>query len=185
MDIPCYCHLLLSPRCRIFLVSLPPLLNNSIDSYGSSSPIPEITDADMEFQAETTHANTAIKPFWQQYRLFHAAFAQFCYVGSQVAIAGRFPMFLRCSRCLTKVGYFINYATETRRNTDSALGATVPCWRSRCFRFRPLCWRFYHEVYPTSLGIPGLPHLLYYLHRTIDHTRSERRNSDALCDAVL
>lgn len=53
------------------------------------STIPEVTDADMEFQAEVTHANTAIKPFHKQYRLFHATFAQFCYVGAQVAIAGR------------------------------------------------------------------------------------------------
>lgn len=42
----------------------------------------------MAFQAETTHANTAIKPFWKQYRLFHAAWAQFCYTGAQIAIAG-------------------------------------------------------------------------------------------------
>lgn len=61
----------------------------------------------MAFQAEETHANTDIKPFWKQYRLFHAAFAQFCYTGAQVAIAG----------------YFINYVTETRPNTDSSLGA--------------------------------------------------------------
>ena len=47
------------------------------------STIPEITDADMEFQAEETHANTAVKPFWKQYRLFHATFAQFCYTGAQ------------------------------------------------------------------------------------------------------
>ena len=72
-----------------------------------SSPIPEITDADMEFQAEETHANTAVEPFYKQYRLFHATFAQFCYTGAQVAVAG----------------YFINYVTETRPNTDSALGA--------------------------------------------------------------
>ncbi|GAB7345058.1 hypothetical protein MBLNU457_3470t1 [Dothideomycetes sp. NU457] len=71
------------------------------------SPIPEITDADMEYQAEETHANTAVQPFWKQYRLFHATFAQFCYTGAQVAIAG----------------YFINYVTETRSNTDSSLGA--------------------------------------------------------------
>lgn len=58
----------------------------------------------MAFQAEETHANTAVKPFRKQYRLFHAAFAQFCYTGSQVAIAG----------------YFINYVTETRPNTASA-----------------------------------------------------------------
>jgi len=50
------------------------------------SPIPEITDADMAFQAEETHSNTDIKPFRKQYRLFHAAFAQFCYTGAQVAI---------------------------------------------------------------------------------------------------
>jgi len=73
----------------------------------ASSPIPEVTDADMEFQAEETHANAAIKPFFKQYRLFHAAFAQFCYTGSQVAIAS----------------YFINYVTETRAHTDSSLGA--------------------------------------------------------------
>jgi FHS family L-fucose permease-like MFS transporter len=73
----------------------------------SSSPIPEVTDADMAFQAEETHANADIKPFYKQYRLFHAAFAQFCYTGAQVAIAS----------------YFINYVTETRPNTDSSLGA--------------------------------------------------------------
>ncbi|EMD01046.1 hypothetical protein BAUCODRAFT_135784 [Baudoinia panamericana UAMH 10762] len=73
------------------------------------SPIPEITDADMAFQADETHAGTDIRPFWQQYRLFHAAFAQFCYTGAQVAIAG----------------YFINYATETRPNTSAALGAQL------------------------------------------------------------
>lgn len=58
----------------------------------------------MAFQAETTHANSAIKPFRKQYRLFHATFAQFCYTGAQVAIAG----------------YFINYVTETRANTSSS-----------------------------------------------------------------
>jgi FHS family L-fucose permease-like MFS transporter len=72
-----------------------------------SSAIPEITDADMAFQAEETHAGTDIQPFHKQYRLFHAAFAQFCYTGAQVAIAS----------------YFINYVTETRPNTSSSLGA--------------------------------------------------------------
>lgn len=50
------------------------------------SAIPEITDADMAFQAQETHANADEKPFRKQYRLFHAAFAQFCYTGAQVAI---------------------------------------------------------------------------------------------------
>jgi fucose permease len=45
-------------------------------------------DADMAFQAEETHAGTDVQPFHKQYRLFHAAFAQFCYTGAQVAIAG-------------------------------------------------------------------------------------------------
>lgn len=45
----------------------------------------------MAFQAETTHANTDVKPFWKQYRLFHAAWAQFCYTGAQIAIAGQSP----------------------------------------------------------------------------------------------
>jgi FHS family L-fucose permease-like MFS transporter len=56
-------------------------------TFPDSSPIPEITDADMAFQAEETHASTADKPFHKQYRLFHATFAQFCYTGAQVAIA--------------------------------------------------------------------------------------------------
>lgn len=53
-----------------------------------STNIPEITDADMAFQAEESHASAiSSKPFINQYRLFHAAFAQFCYSGSQIAIA--------------------------------------------------------------------------------------------------
>ncbi|KAF4549201.1 Hypothetical protein D9617_23g006160 [Elsinoe fawcettii] len=71
------------------------------------SPIPEITDADMAFQAEETYSPSASKPLSKQYKLFHAAFAQFCYTGAQVAIAG----------------YFINYVVETRANTDPSLGA--------------------------------------------------------------
>ncbi|POR36414.1 L-fucose-proton symporter [Tolypocladium paradoxum] len=69
--------------------------------------IPEITDADMEFQAKETHCDADDKPFRKQYKLFHAAFAQFCYTGAQVAIAS----------------FFINYATSTRPDTDSSLGA--------------------------------------------------------------
>jgi len=61
----------------------------------------------MAFQAAETHADVDVGPFHKQYRLFHAAFAQFCYTGAQIAIAS----------------YFINYVTETRPNTDSALGA--------------------------------------------------------------
>ncbi|KAF2437971.1 MFS general substrate transporter [Karstenula rhodostoma CBS 690.94] len=71
------------------------------------TPIPEITDADMAFQAEETHAGTDVKSFWKQYRLFHAAAAQFCYTGAQIAIAGA----------------FINYVVDTREGTSSATAA--------------------------------------------------------------
>ncbi|KAF2762503.1 MFS general substrate transporter [Pseudovirgaria hyperparasitica] len=73
------------------------------------SPIPEITDADMAFQVQETHAEADDQPFRKQYRLFHAAFAQFCYTGAQVAIAS----------------YFINYAVQTRPNTDSAVASKL------------------------------------------------------------
>jgi MFS transporter, FHS family, L-fucose permease len=50
------------------------------------SRIPEITDADMEFQAVETHGESD-KPWYKHYRAFHAAIAQFCYTGAQIAIA--------------------------------------------------------------------------------------------------
>ncbi|KEF61792.1 MFS transporter, FHS family, L-fucose permease [Exophiala aquamarina CBS 119918] len=71
------------------------------------SYIPEITDADMEFQVQETHVQGSELPFRKQYRVFHAAFAQFTYCGAQVAIAS----------------YFINYVVETRPGTSSSLGA--------------------------------------------------------------
>jgi hypothetical protein len=61
---------------------LPSVVSDQADR-GISSPIPEITDADMAFQAEETHAGSDNKPFRKQYRLFHAAFAQFCYTGKK------------------------------------------------------------------------------------------------------
>ncbi|KAM0563118.1 hypothetical protein ACHAPJ_001968 [Fusarium lateritium] len=73
------------------------------------SNIPEITDADMAQQAETSSSDTHEKPLRKQYRLFHASFAQFCYCGAQVAIASM----------------FINYATETRKNTSNSTGSKL------------------------------------------------------------
>ncbi|KAL2256140.1 hypothetical protein VTK26DRAFT_2122 [Humicola hyalothermophila] len=96
------------------------------------SPIPEITDADMAYQAEEAAAAAqqnpddrspprAVQaqdlPFRKQYRLFHAAFAQFCYTGAQVAIAS----------------YFINYATETGPGTSSSLGSQLLAGSQACF----------------------------------------------------
>lgn len=47
------------------------------------STIPEVTDQDMAFQVATTHVDEQDKPFWKQYKLFHATFAQFTYTGAQ------------------------------------------------------------------------------------------------------
>lgn len=85
----------------------------------SSSPIPEITDADMAFQAEEALSTTDDKPFRKQYRLFHAAGAQFCYTGAQVAVAS----------------YFINYVIETRSSTSKALAAKFLAGAQGSFAF--------------------------------------------------
>ena len=61
----------------------------------------------MEFQAEETHGGTAQQPFHKQYKLFHAAIAQFCYTGAQVGIAS----------------FFINYVGATRPGTSDSLSA--------------------------------------------------------------
>ena len=84
------------------------------------STIPEITDADMERQKELTggvFAEMENKPLSKQYHLWFAAFSQFCYVGSQVAVAG----------------YFVNYVTETRRHTTAAAGANFLATAQGCF----------------------------------------------------
>jgi FHS family L-fucose permease-like MFS transporter len=63
------------------------------------APIPEVTDADMELQAEMSAALTGYedKPMRKQYKLFFGVAAQFCYVGAQVGVAAN----------------FINYAVES------------------------------------------------------------------------
>ncbi|OJJ02927.1 hypothetical protein ASPVEDRAFT_705626 [Aspergillus versicolor CBS 583.65] len=71
------------------------------------STIPEVTDEDMAYQVSTTHISEQEKPFWKQYKLFHATLAQFTYTGAQVAIAS----------------YFINYVTETWPGTSSSAGS--------------------------------------------------------------
>ncbi|KAI9791324.1 MAG: hypothetical protein M1833_001549 [Piccolia ochrophora] len=73
------------------------------------APIPEVTDADMADQGELSAGVTGYqdRPLRKQYVLFFGVFAQFCYVGSQVAIAG----------------YFINYATEVKGGLTSQQGS--------------------------------------------------------------
>src|SRR6266566_2002246 len=57
----------LAIACFVFLLATVFLL----------SDIPEITDADMAFQAhESNVVDAGSQPFAKQYRLFHAAFAQ-------------------------------------------------------------------------------------------------------------
>lgn len=50
------------------------------------APMPETTDADMALQARAI-VESDPGPFWRQYNLFLAVWSQFCYVGSQVAVA--------------------------------------------------------------------------------------------------
>ncbi|RPB08756.1 putative L-fucose-proton symporter [Morchella conica CCBAS932] len=75
------------------------------------APLPEITDADMETQAQDDAAEgtetTSSKPIWQQKTLIWGVLAQFCYVGSQCAVAG----------------FFINYVTEAKPGLSSAEGS--------------------------------------------------------------
>ncbi|KAF2692044.1 glucose/galactose transporter [Lentithecium fluviatile CBS 122367] len=75
------------------------------------APIPEVTDADMANQSEQAAENTGYqdKPLRRQYTLFWGTAAQFCYVGSQVAIAG----------------YFIHYCVEVKPSLSSADGANL------------------------------------------------------------
>ena len=54
------------------------------------SPIPEITDADVAFQAAETNGEDD-RPWYRHYGAYHAAFAQFCYTGAQIAIARCIP----------------------------------------------------------------------------------------------
>jgi MFS transporter, FHS family, L-fucose permease len=99
------------------------------------STLPEITDADMAYQASETHIGQADKSFWKQYTLFHAAFAQFCYVGSQGPFSFPITKFFSLTILLIVAiaGYFINYVTETRSHTDSALGAKFLAGAQGCF----------------------------------------------------
>lgn len=93
------------------------------------APIPEITDADMERQAQIMAGNKVTeggfsapeereaKPITSHWSLFWAAGSQFCYVGAQVAVAG----------------YFVNYVTEVRKGTTNSMGANFLAIAQGCF----------------------------------------------------
>ncbi|KAJ5085581.1 hypothetical protein N7532_010352 [Penicillium argentinense] len=94
------------------------------------SNIPEVTDEDMAFQVAETHVDEQNRPFWKQYKLFHATLAQFTYTGAQ----GRFlhvdpsadlvPL-TNLTHTVAIAGYFINYVTDTWPPSDSAKGAKL------------------------------------------------------------
>ena len=83
------------------------------------APIPEVTDADMANQAEQSADDTDFEdqPLSKQYTLFYGVFAQFCYVGAQVAYAG----------------YFINYVSWVRPGTSHATGSNLLAVAQGCF----------------------------------------------------
>ncbi|KAK7699176.1 hypothetical protein SLS64_011805 [Diaporthe eres] len=76
------------------------------------SPIPEVTDADMELQAEQSAGLTGYeeKPMAKQYKLFFGVAAQFCYVGAQVGVAANFINYARESANLTAAQASDRYA---------------------------------------------------------------------------
>ena len=76
------------------------------------APIPEITDSDMadgESQGAAFETGYHDKPLRKQYTLFWGVIAQFCYVGSQVAIAN----------------FFINYVQQVRPGATQADGSNL------------------------------------------------------------
>ncbi|KAF8469491.1 major facilitator superfamily domain-containing protein [Kalaharituber pfeilii] len=91
------------------------------------APIPEITDADMERQAQIMAGmkegqngqseEREVKPILHHWSLLWATFAQFCYVGAQVAVAS----------------YFVNYVTEVRSGTSNSMGANFLAIAQGCF----------------------------------------------------
>lgn len=93
------------------------------------STIPEITDADMERQMETTGGvfiagETKLKPLKDHYQLWWGSFSQFCYVGAQ-------------GTCSAVGAIYISlYITATDR-AQSVLQATSSTMSSRCAKGRP------------------------------------------------
>jgi len=76
------------------------------------APIPEVTDSDMadgEELGADYETGYVDKPLYKQYTLFWGVAAQFCYVGSQVAIAN----------------FFINYVEFVRPGTSKATGSNL------------------------------------------------------------
>jgi FHS family L-fucose permease-like MFS transporter len=86
--------------------------------------IPEISDDDMQALQETTTGALRHdeKPFWRQYRLFLAIWAQFMYVGAQ---GPRNPPFSGVDALVAIAAYFINYADSVAGFSDSKSSALL------------------------------------------------------------
>lgn len=124
------------------------------------APIPEITDSDMfdgETQNKAYDTGYEDKPLHKQYSLFWGVLAQFCYVGSQVAIAN----------------YFINYVQVVRPGTSQATASNFLAMAQGLFaigrfassallrwvlRPRQLLWLFMTMIIvfiSCAIGVPG------------------------------
>ncbi|MCJ1416337.1 hypothetical protein MMC32_002672 [Xylographa parallela] len=97
------------------------------------APIPEITDSDMadgEEQGRDFDTGYVDKPLYKQYVLFWGVAAQFCYVGSQVAIAN----------------FFINYVQQVRPGTSQSTASNLLAVAQSLFAigrfFSSLCMRY-------------------------------------------
>ncbi|MCJ1293320.1 hypothetical protein MMC34_004874 [Xylographa carneopallida] len=95
--------------------------------------IPEITDSDMadgEEMGRDFDTGYVDKPLYKQYVLFWGVLAQFCYVGSQVAIAN----------------FFINYVQQVRPGTSQSTGSNLLAVAQSLFAigrfFSSLCMRY-------------------------------------------
>jgi FHS family L-fucose permease-like MFS transporter len=122
-----------------YLVVIPEVTGEFIPFGILKNFVSLLLDADMAEQADITHETdnerlNREKPFRKQYRLFHATFAQFCYTGAQSkCVYFRSCSIVLCSGVVAIAGYFINYITEIRPDTDSALGAKFLAAAQGCF----------------------------------------------------
>jgi hypothetical protein len=62
-----------------------------------------VTDEDMAFQVSTTHIDEQDKPFWKQWKLFHATLAQFTYTGAQGTFSCPYGLFFSTRFCFVLI----------------------------------------------------------------------------------
>ena len=120
------------------------------------APIPEVTDADMEFQASQSAELTGFedKPIWKQTKLLLAVMAQFCYVGAQVSVASQFIKYAQTVAGLSSSTASNRYAVAQAVFRGFPAGAWLPpvapafearvsppvAWRAIVDRYSKLAW---------------------------------------------